>query len=49
MKHYHSDNGVFNAELLMESCQDGGQSQSFSGVGAKHQNAEGERAIQTIM
>ena len=38
-KHYHSDNGVLNAELFKESCRDGGQTQSFSGVGAKHQNA----------
>jgi hypothetical protein len=28
---------------------DKGQSQSFSGVGAQHQNAWAERAIQTIM
>ena len=49
VKHYHSDNGVFSAELFKESFQDGGQTQSFSGVGAKHQNDEAERAIQTIM
>ena len=49
MKHYHSDNGVFTAELFTEQCKEDGQTQSFSGVGAKHQNAEAERAIQTIM
>ena len=49
VKHYHSDNGVFTAEHFQEACRDGGQTQSFSGVGAKHQNSEAERAIQTIM
>ena len=42
VKHYHSDNGVFSAKLFKESCREGGQTQSFSGVGAKHQNAEAE-------
>ena len=39
VKHYHGDNGIFSAE---EFCRDGtkkGQTQSFSGVGAQHQNA----------
>lgn len=49
VKHYHSDNGVFQADLFTEACKIDGQSQSFSGVGAQHQNAEAERAIQTIM
>ena len=43
------DNGVFNAEMFKEACKDDGQTQSFSGVGAKHQNAEAERAIGTIV
>ena len=42
VSHYHSDNGVFTAELFKEACKDDGQTQSFSGVGAKHQNAEAE-------
>ena len=49
VKHYHSNNGVFNAEMFENVCKDDGQTQSFSDVGAKHQNAEAERAIQTIM
>ena len=49
VKHYHSDNGVFTAELFTKQCSEDGQTQSFSGVGAQHQNAEAERAIQTIM
>ena len=49
MKHYHSDNGVFTAEMFKESCKEDGQTQSFSGVGAQHQNAEAERAIQTVV
>ena len=49
IKRYHSDNGIFTAEQFRDSCEENGQKQSFSGVGAKHQNAEAERAIQTIM
>jgi hypothetical protein len=49
VKHYHSDNGVFTAQEFVEACEDDKQTQSFSGVGAQHQNAEAERAIQTVM
>ena len=49
IKHYHSDNGVFTAELFTDACKEDGQTQSFSGVGAQHQNAEAERAIQTVV
>ena len=49
MKHYHSDNGVLTAEMFADACKEDGQSQSFSGVGAQHQNAEAERAIQTVV
>eukprot|EP00804_Cyclotella_cryptica_P017353 CCRYP_020903-RA/>CCRYP_020903-RA protein AED:0.09 eAED:0.09 QI:0/-1/0/1/-1/1/1/0/153 len=45
----HSDNGVFTAEMFCEDCKSKHQSQSFSGVGAKHQNSLAERATQTIM
>ena len=47
-KEYHSDNGVFQSELYREDCQNKRQTQSFSGVGAQHQNAHAERDIQTI-
>ena len=49
IKHYHSDNGVSTAEEFREDCKEKNQKQSFSGVGAQHQNAKAERAIQTIM
>ena len=49
IKHYHSDNGVFTAEEFCEDCKEKNQKQYFSGVGAQHQNAKAERAIQTIM
>jgi hypothetical protein len=49
VKHYHGNNGIFSAEEYCLECKEKGQSQSFSGVGAQHQNARAERAIQTIM
>ena len=49
MEHYHSDNGVFTSKSFTDSCKDKGRSQSFSGVGAQHQNAEAERCIQTVL
>ena len=49
VKHYYSDNGVFTAEWFTDSCKEEGQSQTFSGVGAQHQNAEAERLIQTVV
>ncbi len=49
VKHYHGDYGIFSAEEYRCNCDEKGQSQSFSGVGAQHQNARAERAIQTIM
>eukprot|EP00804_Cyclotella_cryptica_P022545 CCRYP_009449-RA/>CCRYP_009449-RA protein AED:0.37 eAED:-0.02 QI:0/0/0/1/0/0/2/0/345 len=49
IKHLHSDNGVFTADTFRDDCRTKHQSQSFSGVGAKHQNLIAERAIQTIM
>lgn len=47
-KHYHSDNGIFQADLFKADCKEKKQTQSYSGVGAKHQNAHAERTIQTI-
>ena len=49
VKHYHSDNGIFMAEAFCDSCKEDRQMQSFSGIGAHHQNAESECAIRTIM
>jgi hypothetical protein len=49
VKHYHGNNGIFSAEEYRQECMDNGQSQSFSGIGAQHQNAQAKSAIQTIM
>jgi len=45
VKYYHGDNGIFSAKEYRRDCEEKGQSQSFSGVGAQHQNARAERAI----
>jgi hypothetical protein len=39
----------FTADMFRDECRLKHQSQSFSGVGAKHQNARAEREIQAIM
>ncbi len=49
VKHYHGDNGIFSAEEYCLECKEKGQCQSFSGVGAQHQNVRAEHAIQTII
>jgi len=49
VKRYHSDNGVFVAAEFRADCASKHQQQTFSGVGAKHQNGRAERSIQTIM
>lgn len=50
VKHYHrhSDGGVFTAKCFRNDCGDKKQTQSFSGVGAKHKNANAERSVQTL-
>ena len=49
VKRYHSDNGVFSAAKFRDDCDLKRQLQTFSGVGAKHQNGRAERSIQTVM
>ncbi len=44
--HLHSNNGIFNAELFVKDCKNKFQTQSFSGVGAYHQNTLPEQSIQ---
>ena len=46
---YHYDNDVFISDHFRSDCQGKEQKQSFSFVGAKHQNGKSERAIQTII
>ncbi len=48
IKNFHSNNGVYYKSVFHEDCISKDQSQNFSGVGAKHQNAIDERNIQTI-
>jgi hypothetical protein len=47
-ENFHSDNGVYDASVFCDDCISKDQSQTFSDVGAKHQNAVAERNIQTI-
>ena len=49
VKHFHGDNGIFASEQYRQECIKKSQTQSFSGVGAQHQNAKAKRAIQTVM
>ncbi len=45
IKHYHADNGRFKDKAFMRSIEDSGQTISFSGVGAHHQNGIAEKRI----
>jgi hypothetical protein len=40
---------MFTAEAFTDQYKEEGKSQSFSGVGAQHKNAEVERAIQSVV
>jgi hypothetical protein len=42
---YHADNGIFRAYKWVEACQSKGQSLTFAGVNAHHQNGMAERRI----
>jgi transposase InsO family protein len=45
---YHSDNGVFASQEFKGHCASLGQSMSFSGPGAHHQNGISERGIGNV-
>ncbi len=45
IKHYHADNGRFKDNLFMKDIEDKGQTISFCGVGAHHQNGIAEKRI----
>ncbi len=47
--HLYKDIGIFSADLFIDNCKNKFQTQSFSGVGAHHQNAFVEWSIQTII
>ena len=48
IKHYHADNGRFAENAFMENVKQSGQSISFCGVGAHHQNGVAERRIRDL-
>jgi transposase InsO family protein len=45
IKHYHAENGRFKGKAFLQSIEENGQSISFSGVGAHHQNEIAEKRI----
>ena len=47
--HFHGDNGIFTVDMFQKDCDKKNQYQSFSVVGAPHQNDKAKRDIQTIM
>jgi hypothetical protein len=48
IKHYHADNGRFKDKLFSKSIEEKGQTISFCGVGAHHQNGIGEKRIRDL-
>ena len=48
VRHYHADNGIFASNGFREAVKQGGQTISFCGVGAHHQNGIAERRIQDL-
>ncbi len=48
VQHYHADNGIFASRSFREEVQKSGQTLSFCGVGAHHQNGVAERRIQDL-
>jgi len=45
IKHYHADNGRFKDKLFSKSIEEKGQTISFCGVGAHHQNGIAEEKL----
>jgi hypothetical protein len=45
---YPADNGLFRAHKWVEACKNKGQSLTFAGVNAHHQNGMAERRITTL-
>jgi transposase InsO family protein len=46
--YYHADNRIFRAHKWVEACKNKGQSLTFAGVNAHHQNGMAERRIRTL-
>jgi hypothetical protein len=48
IKHYHADNGLFDTKAFKKSVSEAGQTLSFCGVNAHHQNGKAENRIKDI-
>jgi hypothetical protein len=48
IRHYHADNGLFDTKAFKASVTKGGQTLSFCGVNAHHQNGKAESRIKDI-
>ena len=48
IRHYHSDNGLFDTKLFKESVDQSNQTLSFCGPNAHHQNGKAENRIKDI-
>ena len=48
IKHYRSDNGIFHARVFTDELKSCGQSITYCGVNAHHQNGVIERCIRDI-
>jgi hypothetical protein len=46
--HYHADNGLFDTKAFRSATENAGQTLSFCGVNAHHQNGRAERRIKDI-
>ena len=46
--HYHADNGLFSSKLFRDSIHTAGQTLSFCGVNAHHQNGKAEARIKDV-
>ena len=48
VEHYHADNGIFRAYKWIADCNTKGQSITFAGVNAHHQNGKAEARIRRL-
>ena len=48
IRHYHADNGRFAERAWMSHCDSRGQTLSFAGVNAHHQNGIAEKRIRDL-
>ena len=46
--HYHANNGLFDTKIFTASIQKSGQTLSFCGVNAHHQNGKAEKRIRDV-